>query len=108
MIYTTTNNKFTLRKVNDKEILDETRIATYPLGSNIPFIKCFDDKDIPNPIGELKKYIKCLLKMINFDDMSGENIKKGNANWPQIPDHPNRILIMRDSGSGKANTLLNL
>ena len=28
--------------------------------------------------------------------------------WPYIPDHPNRILIVGGSGSGKTNTLLNL
>ena len=28
--------------------------------------------------------------------------------WPYIPDHPNRILRIGGSGSGKTNTLLNL
>ena len=32
--------------------------------------------------------------MIDFDDFTKENIKKENANWPQIPDHPYRILII--------------
>ena len=31
--------------------------------------------------------------MINFDDGTKENIKEHNPNWPQIPDHPYRILI---------------
>ena len=31
--------------------------------------------------------------MINFDDAVKENIKEDNPNWPQIPDHPYRILI---------------
>ena len=31
-----------------------------------------------------------------------------NPNWPYIPDHPYRILIIGSSGSGKANVLLNL
>ena len=30
------------------------------------------------------------------------------SNWPYIPDHPYRILILRDSGSGKTNALLSL
>ena len=46
--------------------------------------------------------------MINFDDFTNENKRKHNPNWPYIPDHPYRILIMRNSGSGKTNTLLNL
>ena len=36
--------------------------------------------------------------MINFDVIK-ENIKKRNPNWPQIPDHQYRILIIGDSGS---------
>ena len=31
-----------------------------------------------------------------------------NPNWPQIPDHPYRILIIGGSGSGKTNLLSNL
>ena len=46
--------------------------------------------------------------MINFDDVTKENIKEHNPNWPQIPDHPYRILIIGGSGSGKTNSLLNL
>ena len=46
--------------------------------------------------------------MSNFDDASKENIKYHNPNWPQIPDHPYRILIIGDSGSGKTNSLFNL
>ena len=46
--------------------------------------------------------------MINFDDVVKENIKEHNPNWPQIPDHPYRILIVGDSGSGKTNSLFDL
>ena len=45
------------------------------------------------------------MEMNNFDGVLGENTKKRNANWPQIPDHPYRTLIIRDSESGKTNTL---
>ena len=31
-----------------------------------------------------------------------------NPNWPYIPDHPYRILIVVGSGSSKTNLLLNL
>ena len=31
-----------------------------------------------------------------------------NPNWPYIPDHPYRILIIGGLGSGKTNVLLNL
>ena len=46
--------------------------------------------------------------MIKFDDITKENIKEHNPNWPQIPDHPYRILIIENSGSVKTNLLFNL
>ena len=46
--------------------------------------------------------------MINFDDIINENKIEHNKNWPYIPDHPYRILIIGGSGSGKTNLLLNL
>ena len=46
--------------------------------------------------------------MIAFDDAIKENIKEHNSNWLEIPDHPCRILTVRCSGSGKANSLFNL
>ena len=45
--------------------------------------------------------------MINFDYITNENKEKHNSNWPQIPDHPYRISIIGDSGSGKTNSLFN-
>ena len=39
--------------------------------------------------------------MVNFDDYVNENKTKHNKNWPYIPDHPYRILIIGGSGSGK-------
>ena len=47
-------------------------------------------------------------KMINFDDVTEENIKEHNPNWPQIPDHPYRILLIAGAGSGKMNSLFGL
>ena len=46
--------------------------------------------------------------MINFDNYTNENKTERNSNWPYIPDHPYRILIIGGSGSGKSNALLNL
>ena len=46
--------------------------------------------------------------MINFDDTVNENKTKHNKNWPYIPDHPYRILIIEGSGSRKTNGLINL
>ena len=42
VIYTITNNKIAVCKLNDKEILDEDGMTTYPLGSKISFIKYYD------------------------------------------------------------------
>ena len=46
--------------------------------------------------------------MFNFDYITKEDMKEHNPNWPEIPDRQYRILIVRGSGSGKTNALLNL
>ena len=46
--------------------------------------------------------------MIIFHDVTKENIKEHNLNWPQISDYPYRILIIGDSGSRKTNLSFNL
>ena len=46
--------------------------------------------------------------MINFDEHTSKSKKEYKPNWPYIPDHPYRILIIRGSGSGETNALLNL
>ena len=46
--------------------------------------------------------------MINFNYIISRNNKEHNPNWPQIPDHPYRTLIIWGSGSGKTNTSINL
>ena len=46
--------------------------------------------------------------MINLDNIMNDYNNNHNEKWPYILDHPYRMLIMGDSGSGKANTLLNL
>ena len=47
--------------------------------------------------------VKTMIK--NCDESAEIN---DNPNWCYIPDHPYRILIIGDSGSGKTNVLLNL
>ena len=46
--------------------------------------------------------------MMNFDDVTKENVKEHNPISSPIRDHPYRILIIRSSGSGKANSLFNV
>ena len=46
--------------------------------------------------------------MINLGNYANENKTQHNVKWPYIPDHPYRTLIIGDSGSGKANALLNV
>ena len=48
------------------------------------------------------------IKTINSDDVTGENIKEHNPNWPKIPDHPYRILIIGGLGLEKSSGLLHL
>ena len=44
--------------------------------------------------------------MFNFDYITKEDIKEHNSNWPEIPDHPYRILIVGEPGSGKTKSYL--
>ena len=46
--------------------------------------------------------------MINFNDTTNKNKTKHNPNWPYVPDHSYKILIIGGSGSGKTNALLSL
>ena len=41
--------------------------------------------------------------MINFGDYVNEKKSEHNKNWPYVPDHSYRILIIGDSGSEKKN-----
>ena len=59
-----------------------------------------------------KNYIFLKKKILIFQDETfqphalKENMKEHNPNWPQIPDHPYRILIIGVSGSGKNHYLI--
>ena len=44
--------------------------------------------------------------MINFYNYTNKNKTENNSKWLYIPNHPQRII--RRSGSGKTNALLNL
>ena len=46
--------------------------------------------------------------MINFDEATKENIKEHSLKLSKIPNDPYRVLIIGESGSGKANSLFNL
>ena len=46
--------------------------------------------------------------MFNLNYITKEDITEHNPNWLELPDHPYRILIVGDSGSGETNALFNL
>ena len=46
--------------------------------------------------------------MINFDNVTKENIKEHNPNWLQLLYHLYRILMIGESGCGKTDPYINL
>ena len=48
-----------------------------------------------------KKYNKTIQKC--FDYITKVDIKERNPNWPEIPDHSYKILVVGGSGSGKTS-----
>ena len=52
------------------------------------------------------QFKEIIQKMINFDDVTKENIKEHTLNWPQIPHYLYRILIIGGSGSRKTNLFI--
>ena len=56
----------------------------------------------------MQQYNETIQEMINFDDVVKGNIKQHNPNWPQIPNHSYRVLIIGASGSGKTNSFFHV
>ena len=54
------------------------------------------------------QYEKAIQKMINFGDVTKEEIKEHNPNCSLIRYYPYRILIIGGSESGKTKSLFNL
>ena len=50
----------------------------------------------------------CTYKCLTLITFQKKTKKEHNPKWPEISDHPYRILITGGSGSGKTNALLNL
>ena len=71
-------------------------VETYACGTSKDLVSAKEDIKCNNIIKRL-----IIQKMINFDDVMKENIKEHNPNWPQIPDHAYKVLIIGGSGSGK-------
>ena len=76
-------------------------METYAYGTSKDLVRDKEEIKCNNIINQYKI-------MINFDDVVKENIKEHNPNWPQISDHPYKILIIGSSRSGKTNSLSNL
>ena len=80
-----------IRSNNDKRMKSIDSIETYAHGTS-RYLVC------------KKEEIKCTNIIKKYKNV----IKEHNPNWPDIPDHAYRILIVGGSESGKTNALLNL
>ena len=79
------------------QLIDSTEIFAY--GKRKYLVSKKEDIKYNNIIIRYEKTIK-------FDYTIKEDIKENNPNWPEILDHPYRILTT--GGSWKTNPLLNL
>ena len=84
---------------DDKRIQSIDLMETYTYGM---------DKDLVCKKEEIKCNNIIQQKMFNFDYITKEDIKEHNQNWPEIPDHSYRVLIVEGSGFRKTSPLLNL
>ena len=91
-VYTEQVSKIALSSNDDKRLQTFDEIITYPHGTNA-FKVCESEM--------LSKYKWSVLIIMQMKT-------KHNSKRPYIPDHPYRILIIGDTGSGKLNALLNL
>ena len=96
-VFTEKINKIALSSNDDKIIQSIDSIETYVHEAS---------KDLVCKKEEIKcnNIIKQCLTLIVLK----KKIIEHNPNWPEIPDHPFRILITGGSGSGKTNALLKL
>ena len=84
----------------DKRIKSIDSIVTYAHGTSTDLV-CKKEEIKCNNITKQEKNVWIWLYY-------KRSTKEHNPNWPEIPNHPFRILIVGDSGSGKTNALLNL
>ena len=66
---------------------DRNLIETYAYGTSKDLVSDKDEIKYNNRIERYIKRLTLILLLIKY-------IKKHNPNWPEIPDHPYRILII--------------
>ena len=79
-VFTAEINKIALNSGDDKRMQSIDLVETYAYGTRKDLVS--DKEDIK--CSNIRKRCK---KMINFDGVVKENIKKHNPNEPQIPNH---------------------
>ena len=68
-------------------------IETFVYGTSKDLVTKNEEIRCNNIINRYKKWLTLM--------MLQKNIKEHNPNWPEIPDHPYRTLIISGSGSGR-------
>ena len=98
-VYTEEINKISLSSNDHKRLQTFDKISTYPY-ETIAFKACKCEM--------LRKYKWLIWWIVIKRKQNSAGAATYNLKWLYIPDHPYRILIIGDSGSGKTNALLNL
>ena len=68
-------------------------IETYVYGTSKGLVTKNEEIRCNNITNRCKKWLTLM--------MLQKNIKEHNPNWPEIPDHPYRTIIISGSGSGR-------
>ena len=100
-VFTEKVNKIVLSTNDDQKIQSINSIEAYTYRARKGQVFKKEGIKYNDIIRQYKKWLTLMM-------LKKKTLKGHNPNWPQIPDHPYRILMIGVSESGKTNSLWNV
>ena len=100
-VFTEEIYKIALSSNDDQGMQSIDSIETYAYGTSKDLVSAKEEIKCNNILKRCKKRLTLMM-------LQKKKIKVYNANWPQSPNHPYRLLTIKVSGSGKTNSLFDL